>query len=264
VELRSDDPVPVLIDLSRAARLVVLGSRGLGGFSGLLAGSTAVALVTYGSCPVAVIRGRTPDEPAPCEGPVVVGVDGSPASDAAIAMLLSRHHFAVLTWWPCIPGWIYPPIFSRHTLTIYAVTGQNRAEERGAAGNGCRDGSAGEVPGSVRRVGRSSSRSDCRTPPCIRDDFSGGAAVFELRLQQTLTTSTDTRSASQTLRDSRVVHQGLASSAATCLDDQGFPTLPGERAKHVGMTGPTARPPRTPRRDIQHTNMLGASSDLPG
>lgn len=84
-ELRVGSPVSVLVGLSERARMVVLGSRGLGGFTGLLVGSTAVSVVAHGHCPVAVIRGRTPDEEPPTSGPVVVGVDGSPAGDAALA-----------------------------------------------------------------------------------------------------------------------------------------------------------------------------------
>lgn len=84
--LQTTHPAPTLIDESKNARLVVLGSRGLGGFTGMLAGSTAVALVAHGHCPVAVIRGRTPDEAPPSAGPVVVGVDGSPASESALAL----------------------------------------------------------------------------------------------------------------------------------------------------------------------------------
>lgn len=71
--------VPLLIEESRHARLVVLGSQGLGGFTGLLVGSTAVALTAHGLCPVVVVKGTAVEE-----GPVVVGVDGSPASEAAI------------------------------------------------------------------------------------------------------------------------------------------------------------------------------------
>ncbi len=84
-EVRTIAPAHALVDLSGSARLVVLGSRGSGGFKGLLAGSTAIALVTHGHCPVAVIRGRTPGSPPPDQGPVVVGVDGSPVSETALA-----------------------------------------------------------------------------------------------------------------------------------------------------------------------------------
>lgn len=74
-----------LIGQSAAADLVVVGSRGLGGFSGLVIGSTAVALATHGHCPVVVVRGPdTEGTPRP-DAPVVVGVDGSPTSRAAVA-----------------------------------------------------------------------------------------------------------------------------------------------------------------------------------
>ncbi|MCP2250431.1 Nucleotide-binding universal stress protein, UspA family [Lentzea aerocolonigenes] len=70
----------LLIEESRKARLVVAGSRGLGTVTGLLVGSTAVALAAHAHSPVVVVRGtETP------HGPVVVGVDGSPTSEAALA-----------------------------------------------------------------------------------------------------------------------------------------------------------------------------------
>ncbi|HEX5569635.1 MAG TPA: universal stress protein, partial [Streptomyces sp.] len=48
------EPLAVLEARSRDAALVVVGSRGLGGFGGLLLGSTAVHLSAYGRCPVMV------------------------------------------------------------------------------------------------------------------------------------------------------------------------------------------------------------------
>lgn len=77
-------PVPVLCAEASRAQLVVLGDRGLGGFTGLLAGSVAVALATSAPCPVVVVRGPTPDVPPAFDGPVVVGIDGSPTSEAAL------------------------------------------------------------------------------------------------------------------------------------------------------------------------------------
>ena len=64
-----------LIEQSRAAAMVVVGSYGEGARSGMLAGSTALALVDGGGCPVAVIRGTAPQVPPPRRGPVVVGMD---------------------------------------------------------------------------------------------------------------------------------------------------------------------------------------------
>lgn len=74
-------PIPRLADESRAAQLVAIGDRGLGGVAGLLVGSVAVGLAAHGGCPVAVVRGRWDVT----GGPVVVGVDGSAVSEAALA-----------------------------------------------------------------------------------------------------------------------------------------------------------------------------------
>lgn len=96
-------PVPVLQAEATRAQLVVLGHRGLGGFTGLLVGSVAVALAAHAACPVIVVRGSGLD--APSEGPVVVGVDGSPTSEAAIAFAFGAAAargvplVAVHTWW---------------------------------------------------------------------------------------------------------------------------------------------------------------------
>jgi nucleotide-binding universal stress UspA family protein len=66
-------------------RLLVLGSYGEGAWSGMLAGSVALGLIGRVTCPVAVVRGQTPGVPPPRGGPIVVGVDGSPAGRAALA-----------------------------------------------------------------------------------------------------------------------------------------------------------------------------------
>ncbi|OLL20898.1 MULTISPECIES: universal stress protein [unclassified Rhodococcus (in: high G+C Gram-positive bacteria)] len=68
-----------LLGYSGRARMLVLGRRGLGEFTGGLVGSVTSAVVAHAHCPVAVIPG--PDESGRgADGPVVVGVDGSPAS----------------------------------------------------------------------------------------------------------------------------------------------------------------------------------------
>lgn len=83
-ELRVGGAAGLLIEESARARMVVLGSHGLGGFPGMLVGSVAAGVAAHGHCPVVVVRGRTPTHPPPERGPVVVGVDGSRISDAAV------------------------------------------------------------------------------------------------------------------------------------------------------------------------------------
>jgi nucleotide-binding universal stress UspA family protein len=46
-----------LVDASKTAGLVVVGARGVGGFLGLLLGSTANQVVVHAACPVVVIPG---------------------------------------------------------------------------------------------------------------------------------------------------------------------------------------------------------------
>lgn len=99
-EVLRGSPRVTLEEVSRRAAMLVLGSRGLGGFTGLLAGSVTVSLTAHGHCPVAVIRGEEQE----VSGPVVVGVDGSPRSGAAVALAFDEastretHLLALHAW----------------------------------------------------------------------------------------------------------------------------------------------------------------------
>jgi nucleotide-binding universal stress UspA family protein len=78
-ELVTGEAAAALLRSSRTAELIVIGDRGLGGFTGLLIGSVAVQLAAHAACPVLVVRGAV--DPA---APVLLGVDGSPANDPAV------------------------------------------------------------------------------------------------------------------------------------------------------------------------------------
>lgn len=75
------NPSQVLIDYSRKATMIVLGSRGLGGIKGMVLGSVSAAVASHALCPVVVTREDTDDIEQ--SGPVVVGIDGSEISTKA-------------------------------------------------------------------------------------------------------------------------------------------------------------------------------------
>ena len=74
----------VLCELSGTAEMVVVGSRGRGGVAGLKLGSVAWQVAVHGHGPVVMVRGQW-HVAGHASGPVAVGVDGSSASQAAIA-----------------------------------------------------------------------------------------------------------------------------------------------------------------------------------
>ncbi len=116
-EVASGDAAAVLVELSRAAAVVVVGSRGRGGFAERLLGTVSSALPAHAHCPTVVVPYRHPDSDGP--GPqghlsdepafaersgqpwpsrretlpvrrIVVGVDGSPAAELALARAIDE------------------------------------------------------------------------------------------------------------------------------------------------------------------------------
>ena len=55
--ITADAPSTRIAELSAQAQLVVMGSRGRGGFRGLLLGSTSQAVLHVADCPVMVVQG---------------------------------------------------------------------------------------------------------------------------------------------------------------------------------------------------------------
>ncbi|MFL6126013.1 universal stress protein [Actinophytocola sp.] len=125
--------VPALVDESLNASLLVLGTRGLGGFTGLLIGSTAVSLAGRAHCPLVVVRG---DEPV--HGPVVVGVDGTTTSEDAVAFafaeasvhgadLVAVHAWADTVLDTVLLGRSEPPDFEPAQQRAYETLGERLA-----------------------------------------------------------------------------------------------------------------------------------------
>ncbi|MER7134123.1 universal stress protein [Streptosporangium saharense] len=78
--LETGKPVEVLRREAEGAEQLVIGSRGRGGFAGLLLGSVSLSLAGHVDTPVVVVRGEEHEE----RGEILVGFDGSPESEAAL------------------------------------------------------------------------------------------------------------------------------------------------------------------------------------
>ncbi|QKV91121.1 universal stress protein [Streptomyces sp. NA02950] len=81
--LTAQDAVPELLRIGQDASLIVIGTRGLGGFTGLLLGSVGLRLAAHTHRPLLVVRGDIPAAYGPeGHGKVLVGIEGG-ADEAA-------------------------------------------------------------------------------------------------------------------------------------------------------------------------------------
>jgi nucleotide-binding universal stress UspA family protein len=83
-ELEYSTPALALIKMSDEAEMIVVGSSGRGFLARGVLGSVSSTVVRHASCPVAVIRDE--DLPDVQHAPVLLGIDGSPASELATAI----------------------------------------------------------------------------------------------------------------------------------------------------------------------------------
>ncbi|WP_073873296.1 universal stress protein [Mycobacterium paraffinicum] len=83
-ELVYSSPALALIKMSDQAEMVVVGTAGRGLLARGVLGSVSATVVRHASCPVAVIHGDDPSDKR--DAPVLVGIDGSPASELATAV----------------------------------------------------------------------------------------------------------------------------------------------------------------------------------
>jgi nucleotide-binding universal stress UspA family protein len=82
-------PARVLCEHSRSAEMVVVGSHGSGGLPGSRLGSVSWRVACHGQGRIVVVRGQwRPANQSP--GPVVVGVDGSTESRAALVFAVEE------------------------------------------------------------------------------------------------------------------------------------------------------------------------------
>ncbi|MEW2069244.1 universal stress protein [Streptomyces sp. NPDC007346] len=84
-----DFPAAALVSLARDASMVVVGSRGLGGFRSLLIGSNSLATASMASCPVVVVQDSGSDEDdrpqeAGARADIVAGVAADESSEAVL------------------------------------------------------------------------------------------------------------------------------------------------------------------------------------
>jgi nucleotide-binding universal stress UspA family protein len=116
-EIAHGSGAAALVDASIDAVLVVVGSRGLGGFAGLMLGSVGTQLAAHSHAPVLVIR--PPDAKGnlgagPPHRPVLVGIDGIPDSDAALSFAFDEASArgvplqALYAWWLLEPSNLGP------------------------------------------------------------------------------------------------------------------------------------------------------------
>jgi nucleotide-binding universal stress UspA family protein len=114
-QLLSSLAVPALVDLSKDAELIVVGCRGSGAMRGRILGSVSSGILHHAHSPVAVIHDEDPLMPHPARAPVLVGIDGSPASESATAIAFdeaSRRHvdLVALHAWSDVPISEFPGV----------------------------------------------------------------------------------------------------------------------------------------------------------
>lgn len=84
-EVQHSAVADTLINASRGAQMVVVGSHGMGALGRVVLGSVSSGLVHHAQCPVAVVHADEAQAPD-LTSPVLLGIDGSPASEAATAL----------------------------------------------------------------------------------------------------------------------------------------------------------------------------------
>jgi nucleotide-binding universal stress UspA family protein len=117
------EPADALLDFADEDDVLVLGSRRLGPVRRLLVGSTGATSTRWSTCPVVVVRTRTR---VPEPRSVVVGVDGSPSSIAALTWA-SGHAAARQLPLRVVRAWTPPHGTPSRLVDGYAEKGRAQA-----------------------------------------------------------------------------------------------------------------------------------------
>lgn len=108
------NPVPVLLDASADASLLVIGSDYKGPGSGKARGAHGVRIAAGAKCPVVVV----PDFEVTGRTGVVVGVDGSPVSEKAVAFAAAE---AERLGEPLVAVSVWTPLEAPRNMGVYPV-----------------------------------------------------------------------------------------------------------------------------------------------
>lgn len=127
VEAVTGEPVAVLLDKAPSAALLVVGKRGVGGFTRLIVGSTSIALAGRSPVPVAIVPDRW-DPVGRKDRPVVLGVDLDQADTEPVEAAFRRaKRLGVLL--VAVHGWETPAVYSWDAATLADVVTQVDEEE---------------------------------------------------------------------------------------------------------------------------------------
>lgn len=125
-QVEAGDPASCLTDLSAHADMIVIGSRGGGGFADRLLGSVSATVPAHAKCPAVVVPPHRSGKPFVPVERIVVGTDGSDTASSALKKAVDEAVVwgAQLTVVAAVPisigaggmmGWV-PPAMDRQTL----------------------------------------------------------------------------------------------------------------------------------------------------
>jgi nucleotide-binding universal stress UspA family protein len=122
-------PGLVLVDCSKNADLVVVGSHGHSGFRELMLGSVSSQVAQHAVCPVVVVRGFDELPPEYYPGRIVVGTDGSASADDAVGLAFEEAHLRGLPL-TAVCAWHLPEQATPHAPYVDADGLRKLAEEQ--------------------------------------------------------------------------------------------------------------------------------------